>query len=182
MAAEYREIQVAGPGVLEYLRMLARTRAEPNTLVRRFQWTGDHNGWFRTSSLGFADQSFSELLGSRAARLGMPALLDPLPFSPAAPVRFAPVSGGALGLDGDLAKLLVLGGAYERFRGPQRQAKEAARAAVFDLVEDRFEDVEMYYTDHPWSPWFFDVAWDQTWILVDRCDTTATVICTTDTD
>jgi hypothetical protein len=33
VTAEYREVQVAGPAVLEYLRMLATTRAEQNTLV-----------------------------------------------------------------------------------------------------------------------------------------------------
>jgi len=75
-----------------------------------------------------------------------------------------------------------VGDAYHRFGGPQRKAKEAARAPVFDLVQDRFEDVEMYDSDQPWSRWFFDVAWDQTWILVDRGEARATVICTTDTD
>lgn len=182
MAGNYQEVQVVGSAVGEYLRLLATTRGEPNTLLRRFRWTGNRDGWFRTSALVYADESFSRLLGSEAARQGMPAVLEPPPFSTSSPPRFAQVPGGALGLDGDLPKLLVLGGACRRFNGAQRLAKAAAREAVFDLLEDRFEDFEMYFSDESWSRWFSDVFWDQTWILVDHRDAEVTVICTTDTD
>lgn len=178
----YTEVNVGGPGLVEFLRALQPTRINGGTHVRRFKWTANPDDWFTGGTSLQAYENFRTLLESRAARRAMPEVLVPSPFPTGSPPDFSGVAGGALGLDGDLATLLVLGGAYERFRGAQREAKQLARHAVEDLVQERYEDFSLYYTDEPWAPWFFDVAWDQTWILVDRRNAEVTIICTTDTD
>lgn len=178
----YQEISVDGPGLTEFLRALEPTRVNGGTHIHRFRWMGSPDDWFRGGTNLQAYENFRTLLESGAARTAMPEVLEPSPFPTGSPPDFPGVAGGALGLDGDLATLLVLGGAYERFRGPQREAKQLARRAVEDLIQDRYEDFSVYCSDEPWSPWFYDVAWDQTWFLVDRRKAEVTVIATTDTD
>ncbi|WP_155856058.1 hypothetical protein [Cellulomonas sp. URHD0024] len=182
MADHYREVELNGPDLAEFLRLLATTRPRANTHVRRFRWTGDRQDWFRTGTSLETFEAFRELFGSAAARTAMPDVLDPFPFPIGTPPKFAAVPGGALRLDGDLAALLVLGGAYRRFPGPQRTAKAKAVAAVHDLVHDHFEDFSVYSSDEAWSPWFADAGLDQTWLLVDQRHAAVTVICTTDSD
>jgi hypothetical protein len=143
---------------------------------------GSRDSWFRGGSNLQAYEDFRVLLESDAARKAMPDVLESSPFPAGSPPRFAGVAGGVLGLDGDLATLLVLGGAYERFRDSQRKAKQLACRAAEDLIQGRYEDFSAYYSDEPWTPWFYDVAWDQTWFLVDRQHAEVTVIVTTDTD
>ena len=178
----YREVEVTGDGLTGFLGALATTRVNGNTFVRRFRWTGDRDDWWVMANNLQAYETWRRLFESEAARTAMPEVLEPSPFPSGKPPNFAMVSGGVLGLDGELAALLVLGGAYERFSGPHWMAKDIARRAEHDLVEDRYEDFSLYHSDEPWSPWFFDVAWDRTWILVDRRKAQVTVICTTDTD
>ena len=84
--------------------------------------------------------------------------------------------------DGDLAALLVIGGAYRRFRGDWRTAKAVALRAADELLDGRLEDFAIFYSEEAWSPWFFDVAWDESWILLDEGHAEATIIVTTDTD
>lgn len=47
---------------------------------------------------------------------------------------------------------------------------------------DRLEDVEVFHSYKPWSRWFYDVAWDSTWLLVDRRFQVVTILAVTDTD
>lgn len=182
MSDRYKQVSVDGPGLTEFLEALAPTRVQGGTHIRRFRWTGGPDSWFCGGSNLHAYENFRTLLESKAARKAMPQVLEPSPFPVGSPPAFHGLAGGALGLDGDLATLLVLGGAYERFRGPQREAKRLACRAADNLIQDRYEDFSVYFSDEAWSPWFYDVAWDQTWILVDRRHAEATVIVTTDTD
>lgn len=178
----YEQVSVGGPGLAEFLEALAPTRINGGTHVHRFRWVGSADEWFGGGSNLHAYENFRALLESSAARKAMSEILTPSPFPTGTPPDFPGVAGGALGLDGDLATLLVLGGAYERFRGPQREAKQLARRAADELIQNRYEDFTVYYSDAPWSPWFHDIAWDQTWFLVDRRHAEVTVIITTDTD
>lgn len=81
-----------------------------------------------------------------------------------------------------MAGLLVLGGAYRSFEGSAKEALGLASAAVEELIADGYEQVAVYYSDEPWSGWFFDVAWDQTCFLVNHGLGEVTLMCTTDTD
>lgn len=87
-----------------------------------------------------------------------------------------------LTLDGLLAGILVGGGAYERFRGSAAEAKDLGDAVVRDLTGRRYEDFRLATSHAPWTPWFFDVAWDYTFTLTDVANAEMVVLCITDTD
>lgn len=178
----YVEVAVEGEGIEEFQRALAATHVNGGVQVRRFRWEGDKGDWFNVNTNLTMHETFRTLLESNAARQALPDVLVPSPFPIGSPPDFWPVAGGALRLEGDLATALALGGAYKRHPGTDRDAKDLARRAERDLIGDRYEDFRLFASDAPWSPWFFDVAWDQTWILVDRGRAEVTIICATDTD
>ena len=104
------------------------------------------------------------------------------PFPSGNPPEFHESTHGALTLEGDLAVMLVAGGAYRKFKGSHAEAKTLAAAAVHELVEDRYEDFTGFYSGTAWTPWFCDIAWDVTIILLDRGRSEVTFLCSTDSD
>ena len=50
------------------------------------------------------------------------------------------------------------------------------------LFGDRFDEVLVYHSYKPWSSWFYDVAWDASWIVIDKRSSTVDILCITDTD
>jgi hypothetical protein len=172
-----------GPAVRQLLEGLARTHANGGVLLARLRATTPPPGrWFTFTSFLDVDQDVHDLLGSAAARAALADLGLPDPWPHARPPRFEWTLDGPLTLDGELAGVLVRGGAYVRFDGTAAQAKALAVAAVDELLQDRFEDVLVWGTSDPWTPWFQGVAWDRTWLVVDRARGEVTVLCVTDTD
>ncbi|MFM6206083.1 hypothetical protein [Planktothrix sp.] len=88
----------------------------------------------------------------------------------------------AFTLDGELAEILVLGGAYEKFKGTAKQAKTLGTKFCDALFQDRYDEIQMYITQEPWTEWFADVAWDVTWFGVDKRNYQIWLLCITDTD
>ena len=85
-------------------------------------------------------------------------------------------------LDGDIAKTLKSGGAYKAFPGSGKEAKTLGQMLCTDVFEERYDDIQVFKTYKPWSDWFYDVAWDQTWIIVDKRRLLIWAILLTDTD
>ncbi|MFI7585707.1 hypothetical protein ACIB24_01380 [Spongisporangium articulatum] len=110
------------------------------------------------------------------AELKIPAVLDRMPGG------LEEQAGGSLLLDGLLARALTLGGAYDNYPGTAAAAKALAHEAVVALTEERYEDFRLDTTYLAWTPWFFDIAWDNTLVLTDMAKAEMTVICMTDTD
>ncbi len=46
----------------------------------------------------------------------------------------------------------------------------------------RYKDFRLDRTHAAWTPWFHDVAWDDTLVLTDFATAEMTVLCITDTD
>lgn len=90
--------------------------------------------------------------------------------------------GSPFTLDGELARALVLGGAYKKFDGTARDAKSLGMRVCDSLFGERFLDVEVFRCWKAWSPWFHDVAWDSTIVLIDRRLQEVSVLVSTDTD
>lgn len=88
----------------------------------------------------------------------------------------------SLTLDGELALALVEGGAYEKWRGPTRAAKRLGAEVCDALFGDRFGDVVSLQSGRAWSAWFRGVAWDHSWLIVDRGIRRLTLLCVTDED
>ena len=85
-------------------------------------------------------------------------------------------------LGGTLAWVLSDGGAYERHGAGPADAMRLGQSAATELVRDRFEQVLVYESFLPWSEFFHGVAWDYSWVVIDRIDRLVHVVCATDTD
>ena len=179
---DFVRIELAGEGIERLVRELEATH--DRVLIGRFRAVGPAGvAVTKAPRLDLVEGgSFRTLLSSWAFRtafndLGAPAAgLDP---------RRAGIARswvGTLTLGGELAHTLVLGGAYARFPGSAAEAKAVGEGAVAELAEGRHEDFEVWETNGSWAPWFYDVAWDRTWFIVDSSEGDVTVLCVTDTD
>jgi hypothetical protein len=180
----YEQVPVDGAGLRAYVRELERTRTNGDVIVARFRIVGRPPGddWFHSGSFLGTYEQLRSFFCSDGVLAALPRLLGPDPFPPGTPPEFEGLEFGALALDGALASVLASGGAYGRFGGSMADAKRLASDAVHDLLGERYEDVAVYYSAHAWTPWFKDVAWDVTWLLVDHARHEVTMICSTDTD
>lgn len=84
-------------------------------------------------------------------------------------------------LAGDLTQTLCRGGASAAITDTFA-AEDLATSLVRRVLADRRRDVHLLSSDEPWGPWFLDVAWDRTWLVLDWLDARITFIAATDTD
>jgi hypothetical protein len=169
----------ASPAIDTLLDALRATNANGGAVFARFrigtsatlQWVAARNRW---PDYGLLDS----FLRSPPVRLALPEL------KVGERLRAKPTwtEKSALTLGGELANELVVGGAYVSFQGPAAEAKAIGEAFCAALFGDRFGDIQLYETRTPWAPWFFDVAWDGTWIIVDKRERAISLLCVTDTD
>jgi hypothetical protein len=87
-----------------------------------------------------------------------------------------------LALDGHIARQLVAGGPYSTFDMTWAEAKAIAVAACSAMFEDRYEDIQVFKSYKPWHPWFFAIAWNATWVLLDDRTNYLWMCCVTDTE
>jgi hypothetical protein len=114
--------------------------------------------------------------------VGAAGAIDPDPYPITKPPQFFESATGTFTLAGELASALLRGGAYIRFPGSAAEASQLASAGLADLVGDRYEQFRVFQSEAPWTPWFFDIAWEHTWILADYERLEVSVLCKTDTD
>lgn len=79
-----------------------------------------------------------------------------------------------------LERAIVNGGAYRGFRGNERDARKLV-ADFGAAIGDRFATAGGWLSEEPWSPWFYDIAWDRSFFWFDRSTCVATILITTDT-
>jgi hypothetical protein len=89
-------------------------------------------------------------------------------------------------LEADMAWSIYSGGAYKSFPGTPKDLAQAFCKGIFGEgflnSRDRFRDIQVYRTHTPWCSWFFNIAWDVTWIIFDEKLKRLWLICITDTD
>jgi hypothetical protein len=90
--------------------------------------------------------------------------------------------GSSYTIAGYLAQSLANGGAYEKFKDGPAGAYYLTNWFCNWLIEDRFEDVIVLRTYNPWSGWFYGIAWDQTWLIIDKRNYRVWLLAITDTD
>jgi hypothetical protein len=76
----------------------------------------------------------------------------------------------------------VHGGAYEHFTGSPTEAKRLGLAFVDALVGERHDDFKAYRSHQARAPWFYNIAWDVTRVLIDTRNGAVSLLCVTDTD
>ena len=82
----------------------------------------------------------------------------------------------------EFAQALKAGGAYENFPGSDIEAKTLGEQVCDALFGDRYEDIHICTTGDPWGGWFRGIAWDWTWVGVDKARRKIWLLCLTDTD
>jgi hypothetical protein len=107
---------------------------------RDFDWFASRNRWDEISF-------FSRLLSSSSVSSSLPAVTKEATFDESVTFEW----GSSLTLDGELARALVIGGAYKKFEGPPRAAKELAARVCDAMFGDRFLDIEVFKCWKPWS-------------------------------
>jgi hypothetical protein len=85
-------------------------------------------------------------------------------------------------LPGELANLLYIGGAYNTEKIDDTISFKHASTFVSALCDDRFSHLCYFSLHGAWSKWFYDSAWDYTYLVFNKKTYVATVICFTDTD
>lgn len=83
---------------------------------------------------------------------------------------------------GEIAEILARGGAYDKHTGGCGDAFAIAEDFRRCLFGDRFDEILVLNNHRPWSAWFKDIAWDNTWIIIDKRQCFVSVLAVTDTD
>jgi hypothetical protein len=168
----------SSPALNELLTELRATHVNGGAFFARFSFCDDPVIRFFISRNNFQGIGFFErFLTSSALRETLPALKPPASLDSTEWDWWSPYL-----LGGDWARILMAGGAYKKYQKGGSSAKHLGERVCADLFGDRFEEVEVFRSTEPWSDWFFDVAWDLTWIGVDKRHLKIWMLCLTDTD
>ncbi len=84
---------------------------------------------------------------------------------------------------GDLCSLLIFGGAYSRGTDLiETELISVVKDFIDDFLPDGFKNYDYYVTSEAWNGWFCNVAWDYTYIMINRNRKELNLICITDMD
>ena len=83
-------------------------------------------------------------------------------------------------MEGELSAMLLRGGAYTDFRRGEAAARDISRTFMRAIPD--VERAAIYRADRPWSSWFYDVAWDASYFILQADGTAWWVLLATDTD
>ena len=125
----------------------------------------------------YQDRFFDSLFKSAEFISVLPDLKPSAAFDD---IRWNEVS--AFTLAGQWAQALMYGGAVASFPGKGKEAKKLCEDVADFIFDERYEDIMAYRTDDAWSDWFHDVAWDYSWLVIDKANSLAWVLVITDTD
>jgi hypothetical protein len=178
----YEPFEVTDTRALAMLEQLRATHVNGGALLGAFRVVDvdDVFRWFASRNRFGEYDFFAHFLRSTAVRDELPGLQVPSPLG--RELGFQESWSGTLTLDGELAATLIAGGAYERFKGTPIEAKHLGITFVDAVVGERHNDFRVYRSHTPWSPYFYDVAWDVTWVLLDGMRGEVFLLCVTDTD
>jgi hypothetical protein len=136
--------------------------------------------WFVSRGRFHEMDVFEQFLALPTVVASLPELAIEYPFSEAPEFEFE--WGRSFTLDGEIAQTLVVGGAYDRFTGTAKEAKEIGMQFCNALFDGRFTEVEVCRTSKAWTHWFRGYVWDHTWLGVDKREQRIWLLCVTDTD
>jgi hypothetical protein len=168
------------PHFTEFLTAFAQVYVNGGVVLRSFRAT---NGTAFDHALRHDNRTMDQVFGAFLTRpsvaSALPELQIHLPLE--RPPEFRWMS--AFGVEGDLTHMLLVGGAYERFRGTVEQARTLSRRFMEALFGEELHRVGWAGgSPTPWTPWFFDIAWDATFVLQDQQMKRFVLLCMTDTD
>ncbi len=90
--------------------------------------------------------------------------------------------GNSYSFAGEIARSIMAGGAYYSFVGQGVEAMELTDRFRYELFGDRYEEIHIAHAHWAWATWFDDIAWDATWIGVDKRERRVWALLKTDSD
>lgn len=85
-------------------------------------------------------------------------------------------------LGGSLAWALSNGGAYHKFARGGVEAKRLGEDAALELLGGSYDEPMAYQCGIAWSKFFHNVAWDHTYVVIDKRHQLIHALLSTDTD
>jgi hypothetical protein len=82
-------------------------------------------------------------------------------------------------MEGALTVTLLRGGAYKQFTGTEDEARRLSREFVTVIGHDH---AQVFKIEGAWTDWFYDVAWDSSFVIYDAQCMRWWILCMTDTD
>jgi hypothetical protein len=170
---------ISAPAIDELLATLRETHSNGGALFARWRLPADRVlHWYVSRNRLHEIPFFKALVSTAAVCATMPEL-----ESPSAAINELKVElVNSFALEGDIARVVHEGGAYTTENVDPGEAKRIAAAFCDSLIGRRFDEVLVYRTYQAWNDWFYDVAWDVTFLGIDKRDRTAWLLCATDTD
>lgn len=82
-------------------------------------------------------------------------------------------------MEGALTVALLRGGACRKFAGTEDEARQLSREFVAAIGHDHAQVCKILGA---WTDWFYDVAWDASFVILDAQRMRWWILCMTDTD
>jgi hypothetical protein len=171
----YAEHPLADPRLDAYLATLRNLYSNGRVLLRCFQPTDTvafHNA--RAHDRGAFDHLLDAFLRAPTIQVYLSELRIPSPLKLPAFHCYSSYE-----MEGALTLVLLRGGAYQKFAGTEDEARNLARQFVAVIGHDQ---AQVFKILGGWTPWFYDVAWDSSFVILDTRRSRWWILCMTDTD
>jgi len=176
---EYDLAAIDDPRLLEVKRLVEASHTNGGVILCVFQPTSD--AVFETaarSDLQGIDHLLRCFLEASSVRDAVPDLKIPYPLAPMPQYTWY----GTYEFEGAVTQLLLVGGAYTSAGFGEERARTLSRAFVDALVGNARFQTSVYRISGAWTEWFFDIAWDATFVIYQPVARRWTLFCATDTD
>lgn len=168
------------PAITEFLTAVGQVYVNGGVILRSFRAVNEaaFDLALRSDFRGI-DHAFRSFLTCPSVVAALPELQIGLPLERPPEFRWT----SPFGVEGDLTYSLLVGGAYERLQGTVDQARGITRRLMEAIFGRELHLVGWAGSSTtPWTPWFFDVAWDATFVMQDIRAKRFVLLCMTDTD
>jgi len=160
-------------------QVLQASHVNGGAILRVFQPTSDAAfDAAARSDLQGTDHLFRCFLEARSVREAIPELRIPYPLTPMPKHTWY----GTYEFEGAVTHLLLVGGVYKSAGLSEEQARSMSRAFVDALVGNARLQTSVYRISGAWTEWFFDIAWDSTFVVYQPVARRWALFCVTDTD
>lgn len=175
---EYASIAISDPRAEAFARTLQRAHSNGRIILCRLIPTdGDAFDW----ASRYDRRGLDHLLGTfLLAASSSPALTDiGIAGCDKLPPDYRAIS--AFEFEGALIHALVMGGAYGA-AVPEDAARQLSREFVDSCFDTRWLGATVFVIPGAWTNWFYDIAWDRTFVAYDPDGKAWTCLFVTDTD
>ncbi|PHA04398.1 hypothetical protein COF37_08505 [Bacillus wiedmannii] len=175
----FQPIKINNPIIDDFIKISDAMNVNGGTIVSCFK-VNDHSVFKNLPWLEHEKYNnyIQDMLTSPDIIKNIPELN--IPKSIEVPIELENIN--SLILDGAFAIRLIKGGAYKDFKGTPMEAKKLGSQLCEQIFQNRFLGIKIFYSQKPWTNWFYDVNWDSTWVIFDEQESMVWIICMTDTD